>query len=107
MGEDLDRGRIYLPLDELAAFGVTPEQVRARRVDDNWREALAEQIGRVRLLQAHIQETGSIEEGLRLYGRASGHSQEQTFVDRVMAEHAQLARVAGHRLQATGRLSPE
>lgn len=61
----------------------------------------------VRLLQAHIQETGSIEEGLRLYGRASGHSQEQTFVDRVMAEHAQLARVAGHRLQATGRLSPE
>lgn len=52
VGEDLQRGRIYLPLDELAAHGVTPEHVRAGRVDDNWREALADQIGRVRMLQA-------------------------------------------------------
>jgi phytoene synthase len=52
VGEDLDRGRIYLPLRELAEHGVTPTDVRARRVDDNWREALAEQIGRVRMLQA-------------------------------------------------------
>jgi 15-cis-phytoene synthase len=52
VGEDLQRGRIYLPLAELAAHGVTPADVRARRVDDNWREALAEQIGRVRQLQA-------------------------------------------------------
>lgn len=52
VGEDLQRGRIYLPLDELAGHGVTPESVRSRRVDDNWREALAEQIGRVRMLQA-------------------------------------------------------
>lgn len=52
VGEDLQRGRIYLPLEELAAHSVTPEDVRSRRVDDNWRDALAEQIGRVRLLQA-------------------------------------------------------
>jgi len=52
VGEDLQRGRIYLPLAELAAHSVTPADVRARRVDDNWREALAEQIGRVRQLQA-------------------------------------------------------
>jgi phytoene synthase len=52
VGEDLLRGRIYLPLDELATHGVTPDDVRARRVDDNWREALADQIGRVRMLQA-------------------------------------------------------
>ena len=52
VGEDLLRGRIYLPLRELAAHGVTPADVRARRVDDNWREALADQIGRVRQLQA-------------------------------------------------------
>lgn len=52
VGEDLERGRIYLPLAELAAHGVTAQDVRARRVDDNWREALAEQIGRVRNLQA-------------------------------------------------------
>jgi len=52
VGEDLLRGRIYLPLAELAEHGVTPEDVRARRVDDKWREALADQIGRVRMLQA-------------------------------------------------------
>ncbi|MCU0278876.1 MAG: phytoene/squalene synthase family protein [Candidatus Nanopelagicales bacterium] len=52
VGEDLQRGRIYLPLDELAAHGVTPADVRAQRVTDNWREALAEQIGRVKMLQA-------------------------------------------------------
>ena len=52
VGEDLLRGRIYLPLDELAGHGVTPETIRAHRVDDSWREALAEQIGRVRMLQA-------------------------------------------------------
>jgi len=52
VGEDLLRGRIYFPLEELAAHGVTADDVRARRRDDNWREALAEQIGRVRLLQA-------------------------------------------------------
>jgi phytoene synthase len=52
VGEDLERGRIYLPLEELAEHGVTADDVRARRVDDNWREALADQIGRVRKLQA-------------------------------------------------------
>ncbi len=52
VGEDLQRGRIYLPLAELEVHGVTGDQVRAGRVDDNWREALAEQIGRGRMLQA-------------------------------------------------------
>lgn len=63
----------------------------------------------VRLLQANIQEAGSVEEGLRLYGRASGHSLEQAFVERVIAEHAQMARVAGHHhsaVQAGGRMQP-
>lgn len=52
VGEDLQRGRIYLPLAELAEYGVTAADVRDRRVNDNWREALAAQIGRVRMLQA-------------------------------------------------------
>lgn len=52
VGEDLQRGRIYLPLAELAEHGVTAADVRSGRVDDNWREALAAQIGRVRMLQA-------------------------------------------------------
>ncbi|MFN8125815.1 MAG: phytoene/squalene synthase family protein [Candidatus Nanopelagicales bacterium] len=46
--EDLDRGRIYLPLDELAAFGVTPQRLRRRVVDDDLRAALQYQVRRVR-----------------------------------------------------------
>ena len=32
VGEDLDRGRIYLPLDELAQFGVDQEMLYARKL---------------------------------------------------------------------------
>jgi 15-cis-phytoene synthase len=50
VGEDLDRGRIYLPLAELAEFGVTPERLRRRVVDDYIRAALAFQVDHVRQL---------------------------------------------------------
>lgn len=33
VGEDLDRGRVYLPADTLAAFGVDTELLRRRRAD--------------------------------------------------------------------------
>lgn len=33
VGEDLDRGRVYLPADELAPFGVDADLLRARRAD--------------------------------------------------------------------------
>lgn len=52
VGEDLDRGRIYLPLSELAEFGVTPERLRRRVVDDDVRAALAFQVEHVRDLSA-------------------------------------------------------
>jgi 15-cis-phytoene synthase len=52
VGEDLDRGRIYLPLDELAEWGVTPQTLATRVVDDNLRHALAQQVDRVRELSA-------------------------------------------------------
>lgn len=51
VGEDLDRGRIYLPLDELKMHGVTPESLRSRIVTPELRSALAFQISRVRQLQ--------------------------------------------------------
>ncbi len=47
-----------------------------------------------RLLQASIQEAGSVEEGLRQYGRASGQANDAAYIDRVMAEHRQLDRIA-------------
>jgi phytoene synthase len=50
VGEDLDRGRVYLPLDELAAFGVDRNRLRwARRTgrpDQNVRRALAHLVAR-------------------------------------------------------------
>ncbi|MEV5753026.1 phytoene/squalene synthase family protein [Actinoallomurus sp. NPDC052308] len=54
VGEDLDRGRVYLPADELAAFGVDRELLawcrRTGRVDPRVRRALADQIGRTRAI---------------------------------------------------------
>lgn len=52
VGEDLDRGRVYLPADELAAFGVDRERLlHARasgRADDKVRAALRDQVRRAR-----------------------------------------------------------
>ncbi|MEU0537032.1 phytoene/squalene synthase family protein [Amycolatopsis tolypomycina] len=48
VGEDLDRGRLYLPTAELAAFGVTRELLEARRPDPRIRAALAYFVARTR-----------------------------------------------------------
>ena len=49
--EDLDRGRIYLPLDELNSFNVTEEMLFARKVTPEIIDALKFNIERVRRLQ--------------------------------------------------------
>lgn len=46
-----------------------------------------------RLLQANIKAAGSVEEGLRLYGRASGQANEQAYVERVMGEYQHMERI--------------
>ena len=51
VGEDLDRGRVYLPLDELAMFGVTRADLEKRIATPAIKEALAYQIARVRALE--------------------------------------------------------
>ncbi len=48
VGEDAERGRIYLPLDELALFGYTEADLMNRVVNDNWRELMRFQIQRAR-----------------------------------------------------------
>ena len=50
--EDLDRGRIYLPIQELALHGVTREMLEARILTPQIIDALKFQIARVRELQA-------------------------------------------------------
>ena len=55
VGEDLDRGRIYLPITELAQFGVTREMLEERILTPQIIEALKFQIARVRRLQKEAQ----------------------------------------------------
>ena len=54
VGEDLDRGRVYLPADELAAFGVDRELLgwcrRTGRSDPRVRRALAHLVARTRAI---------------------------------------------------------
>jgi phytoene synthase len=50
VAEDLDRGRIYLPQDQLRRFGVEPVDLGRRRVTPQWRAFLAHEIDRAREL---------------------------------------------------------
>jgi len=52
VGEDLTRGRVYLPVTELQSHGVTREMLEKRIVTPQIKNALREQIQRVRSLQA-------------------------------------------------------
>lgn len=51
--EDLDRGRIYIPQEDLRRFGVDLTSPGGRRVTPQWRACLAFEIARNRELYAH------------------------------------------------------
>jgi phytoene synthase len=51
VGEDLERGRVYLPITELQSHGVTRQMLENRVVTPQIKNALKEQIARVRKLQ--------------------------------------------------------
>jgi len=55
VGEDLDRGRVYLPLQELAKFGVDRAALERRTLTPEIIAALKFQIARVRQLQAEAE----------------------------------------------------
>ncbi len=48
VGEDLRRGRIYLPLEELALFDYTEEDLLKGVIDERWRQLMRFQIQRAR-----------------------------------------------------------
>jgi phytoene synthase len=48
VGEDLERGRVYLPLKDLAEFGVTPADLRAGVATEPVRELVAFEVVRAR-----------------------------------------------------------
>lgn len=52
IAEDWQMGRVYLPLEELAAFGLAEKDIAAGRVDERWRAFMRFQIERNRRLYA-------------------------------------------------------
>ncbi|RKH34177.1 phytoene/squalene synthase family protein [Corallococcus sicarius] len=50
--EDLERGRVYLPAEELRAFGLTEDDLRRGQVDARWRDFMRFQIQRARAYYA-------------------------------------------------------
>ncbi len=63
--EDWELGRVYLPQDELAAYGVAEEAIAAGRVTPEWQALLAFQASRARVY---------LDEGLALLGSLDGRS---------------------------------
>lgn len=55
VGEDWRSGRLYLPQDELAAFGLSEADIATGRITDNWRKFMGFQIERARQLYEEIQ----------------------------------------------------
>jgi phytoene synthase len=53
-------GRIYLPLDEMARFGVTEEQIEQGICNDAWRALMKFQVDRARVLMLQGAPLGSI-----------------------------------------------
>jgi len=56
VAEDYDRGRIYLPLEDLARFGVTEDDFRRRQVTQGMRRLLTFEIDRTRALYRRAEE---------------------------------------------------
>ncbi|MGV9674048.1 phytoene/squalene synthase family protein [Nocardia sp. NPDC003482] len=52
IGEDLERGRVYLPQEDLDRFGVTASDLAAPRADDRVRALIAYEIDRTRTIYA-------------------------------------------------------
>jgi phytoene synthase len=106
VGEDVTRGRVYLPIEDLDAFGVTWEHLEHGIVDGPVRRLLAFEIARtreiyrraaqgVRLL--HPTSRPCIETALALYGGILGEIEEQDYPvlrRRVTVGLARRARIA-------------
>jgi phytoene synthase len=112
VGEDLDRGRIYLPTDELAAFGVDESMLRRCRrtgqVPPEWRRALAHLIALTRA-EYRVAEPGidmlapasrpAIRAAFTMYGAILDEVEQDGY--RVLTRRARVSRPA--RLQHVAR----
>jgi phytoene synthase len=97
--EDWELGRVYLPQDELAAYGVSEDDVAAGRVSPEWQALMAFHASRARVY---------MDEGLQLLGSLDSRSAA------CVATFAGLYRATLDRIEARGfdvfdgslRLSP-
>lgn len=55
VGEDAERGRIYIPQEDMVRFGVTEDQIFKGRVDENYRALMKFQIERAREYYEHAE----------------------------------------------------
>lgn len=65
VGEDAGRGRIYLPLEDLARFNYSEEDLFNRKIDERWRELMRFEIKRARKFYREA------EKGIRALSRDS------------------------------------
>lgn len=56
VGEDVDEGRIYLPAEDLARFGVTIEDLKAHHYDDRFRSLMAFEAERAKTFYASAEQ---------------------------------------------------
>lgn len=82
VGEDLGRGRVYLPADELAAHGADPW---LRRVTPQWRSFLAAQIARNRELYEAARPGIALLPGASARCVAAAHALYAQILDRIEA----------------------
>ncbi|BCW95029.1 MAG: phytoene/squalene synthase family protein [Fimbriimonadales bacterium] len=106
VGEDWQRGRIYLPQDELRRFGVAESQIAQGLVDSRWVALMRFQIERCRALYAEAEQGISLLPreaqypvllGGRLYARilyAIERNNYDVFRQRARTTHAEKLRLA-------------
>ena len=114
IGEDLDRGRIYLPEQDLAAHGVTVQALRDRRVDGAFRRLMADQIERTRGLYRsaepgiallHPTSRDCVRTAWRLYGAILDEIERagyDVFTRRIRVGRVRRLRLAGPGLARAG-----
>jgi squalene synthase HpnC len=67
VGRDLDKGRIYIPIESLAAHGLTEDDIVARRFDARYVSLMKELIARTRdLFQQGMPLAGRVDSALRV-----------------------------------------
>lgn len=93
VAEDLQRGRIYLPLEDLDRFGVDAEQLRRREVTPALRRLLAFQIARARSLYARARAGWALLPPASARCVRTAHHLYEAILDQVEASDYQVFRV--------------